>query len=325
MRLLISGYYGFENFGDEALLAALIAELGSYDITVLSGNPAATTRLHGVRAVHRYRGALGAIARTDALIFGGGGLLQDRTSHRSLLYYTGLIRAAKLFRKRVVLLGQSLGPLSARGEEQVKRAVNGTALGVRDDISFALAEQLHLAPTKTPDIALTLPAPAGMHDPNGPVVVVPRADEPAFIGLLGVVIPRLQAAGISVIGAAFQPSDETSALGIDVPLISSNAEWHERLAGASAVLSVRLHGVVLGVSAGIPAVALSYDPKVAGFADYAGVPWFDASADAAQVFANVQHVRGAPFLRARELADDARQGFSWLKAQLTNTHRDGVH
>lgn len=325
MRLLISGYYGFQNFGDEALLAALLAKLSDYDVTVLSGNPEATTAMHGVPAVHRYRGALGAIRRADALIFGGGGLLQDRTSRRSLTYYTGLIRIAKMLGKRVVLLGQSLGPLTARGETQVERAVSGTALGVRDELSFALAERLSLAPTYTPDIALTLPTPADLHRPDGPVVVVPRADEPAFIGLLGVVIPKLVQAGIPVIGAAFQPIDATSALGIDVPVIASPGEWHTRLAGASLVLSVRLHGVVLAVSAGVPAVALSYDPKVAGFAEYADIPWFPATADTASVVTRVQETRTAAFAGTPALAADAEQGFAWLRAQLTNTHGNGVH
>lgn len=325
VRLLISGYYGFENFGDEALLAALLANLRDYDVTVLSGHPEATTDMHGVPAVHRYRGALGAIARTDALIFGGGGLLQDRTSRRSLAYYTALIHAAKLFRKQVVLLGQSLGPLTSRGEQQVKRAVTGVPLGVRDEQSFTLAKRLSLTPTYTPDIALTLPTPSDLHRPNGPVVIVPRADQVEFTALLQRVIPSLTQSGVAVIGAAFQPSDATSALGIEVPVITSPREWHALLAGASLVLSVRLHGVVLALSAGIPAVALSYDPKVAGFAEYAGVPWFAADADGATVVNSVQKARVAAFSRAGELARDAGRGFAWLHEQLTNTHSKGVH
>lgn len=321
MRVLVSGYYGYENLGDEALLAAVIGGLSKHSITVLSGNPAATTKQHQVPAVHRYTGLLSAMLRTDAVVFGGGGLLQDRTSSRSLLYYTSIIRLAKLLGKRVVLAGQSLGPLSAAGKRQVKRVLAGVPIGVRDDASFALATELGLQPTRTPDLALSLPAPAHAHAPDGPIVVVPRADEPVFTALLAQVVKAATALGIPVRAVAFQPADTAANIGVPVTWSADVNEWFETLQGASAVVSVRLHGVILATAAGIPSVALSYDPKVAGFAEFAGVPWFSETAEAAEVLSALQHVRVMSYQHAGRLASKAREGLNWLQSELVHAAR----
>ena len=321
MRVLVSGYYGYENLGDEALLAAVIAGLAEHDVTVLSGNPAATEQQHNVRAVHRYLGLLGALLRTDAVVFGGGGLLQDRTSTRSLAYYTTIIRVAKWLRTPVILAGQSLGPLSPAGERQVQRVLSAVPIGVRDDASFALASKLGLQVARTPDLALSLPAPTQAHAANGPLIVVPRADEPLFTALMAEVVAVAQRADIPVQAVAFQPSDQEANIGIPVRALRNVNEWLTTITGASAVLSVRLHGVILASAAGVPSVALSYDPKVAGFADYAGLPWFGPEASAAAVFSTVEQARTQPYPGAVRLAGEARDGLEWLQTQLATTTR----
>lgn len=99
-RLVISGYYGFGNAGDEAMLAAILEAIlevvPDADITVISGNPGHTAANHGVKAIGRFDmfGILNAIGRCDLLISGGGSLLQDVTSKRSLYYYLSIITLA---------------------------------------------------------------------------------------------------------------------------------------------------------------------------------------------------------------------------------------
>ncbi|MGE5560033.1 MAG: polysaccharide pyruvyl transferase CsaB [Chloroflexota bacterium] len=116
-RILISGYIGFGNSGDEGILMAMTqhlrAAVPSVEITVLSNRPAETEALYGVRAVARFN--LAAVSRAirdaDLIINGGGSLLQDRTSSRSLFYYLYIIWRAKLLRKRVVLYANGIGPV----------------------------------------------------------------------------------------------------------------------------------------------------------------------------------------------------------------------
>src|SRR5690625_4995271 len=158
MRVLISGYYGYGNFGDEALLAgllSLIRELGAEPL-VLSGQPDRTRAEHGVEAVHRYRGLPAALRRADALISGGGGLLQDRTSARSLSYYLGVLRLARLAGLRTMVYGQSIGPLSGAGRRRLKRVLSRIPVAVRDTLSIELLGELGISAQLVADPALLL-------------------------------------------------------------------------------------------------------------------------------------------------------------------------
>ena len=100
-EIAISGYYGFSNAGDEAMLAAMIEVIGDLApeaiITVISGNPDDTRRRHGVQAVHRLDvpAVMRLLKRSKLLISGGGSLLQDVTSERSLYYYLGVMWLAR--------------------------------------------------------------------------------------------------------------------------------------------------------------------------------------------------------------------------------------
>lgn len=92
-KIVISGYYGFANAGDEAMLTAIIKALRStektVELTVISGNPPATAARHKVNSLHRFSFCkiFAALMDCDLLLSGGGSLLQDVTSKRSLLYY----------------------------------------------------------------------------------------------------------------------------------------------------------------------------------------------------------------------------------------------
>ena len=97
-RVVISGYYGFANAGDEAMLAAIVGSLKDIipdvSITVITGNCRMTRENHNVQAVHRlnFFAIAAAIRRCDILISGGGSLLQDVTSARSLYYYLWIMK-----------------------------------------------------------------------------------------------------------------------------------------------------------------------------------------------------------------------------------------
>ena len=330
MRLLISGYYGAGNLGDEALLAGLLQALEAAGIApqVASLDPDATTRAHGVAAVHRYRGLPRALWRADAVVSGGGGLLQDVTSTRSLAYYLGVVRAARALRKPVAVFGQSLGPLSPAGAARVRRALEGVPLGLRDGPSLALAERLGLPARAVADTALLLAPPARPGTTAGALVLVPRAGYPTIGSVLAELGRRHLADGGSVAIALVHPAHdapEADRLGAALPsavrvAAASVTELIAALAGARAVVSGRLHGLVLGAVAGAPVAGLAYDPKVAGFAAAIGAPLHDAPADgdARAVRAAVERLErfvAAPRLDREALAraiERARDGVRWL-------------
>lgn len=142
-RILVAGYYGFDNGGDELILFSLLDELkrlnSRIEISVLFRNPSKTGRNYRVKAINRWNliSIALAILRTDLFVFGGGGLLQDLTSSWSIYYYLGLILLAKLFFKKVFLISQGVGPIRRR----ISRKVTGIVLGfvdlitVRDELS----------------------------------------------------------------------------------------------------------------------------------------------------------------------------------------------
>ncbi|MFA6432089.1 MAG: polysaccharide pyruvyl transferase family protein, partial [Candidatus Margulisiibacteriota bacterium] len=117
MKAIISGYYGFGNIGDEAVLKAIIDGFNKYQpsvqLTVLSSAPHFTKEINKVRAIPRDISfdLIKEIWETDVFISGGGSLFQDLTSKKSFYYYIGLVFLAKLFGKKTVVLGQGIGPL----------------------------------------------------------------------------------------------------------------------------------------------------------------------------------------------------------------------
>ncbi|WP_068777433.1 polysaccharide pyruvyl transferase CsaB [Paenibacillus sp. FJAT-26967] len=123
-RVVLSGYYGFDNSGDEAVLQSILLALQEQgeaagvriQPVVLSANPQRTTEMYGVEAVHRMKipDLFRTIRSSDGLISGGGSLLQDATSSRTIPYYLLVLKLAQWFRKPTFIYSQGVGPVSNR-------------------------------------------------------------------------------------------------------------------------------------------------------------------------------------------------------------------
>lgn len=115
IRAAVSGYYGFDNFGDEAILKVLVNELKSngIEVTVFSKNPSKTSSTLGVMSVNTFslKNIINVLRNSDVLISGGGSLLQDATSLKSLVYYLFVISMALFFKKKVIIFAQGIGPI----------------------------------------------------------------------------------------------------------------------------------------------------------------------------------------------------------------------
>ncbi len=145
-KICISGYYGFDNFGDETILKILVDNLKTFielsDITVFSANPKKTSETLEVRSIHTFNPflVLSAIFKTDYLISGGGSLLQDKTSIKSLIYYLSVFIAAFLSGKKVIIFAQGIGPINNIILKNLTLFLLKKALyiTVRDEESFKL-------------------------------------------------------------------------------------------------------------------------------------------------------------------------------------------
>jgi len=116
-KILLAGYYGYGNLGDEAILEMVLKQLfqivDSENITVLSSNKNETSKKYNINSIDRYNvlSIISHLKKSKALIFGGGSLLQDVTSKRSIYYYLFLIKLAKLMKNKVIMLSQGIGPI----------------------------------------------------------------------------------------------------------------------------------------------------------------------------------------------------------------------
>ena len=329
MKVLVSGYYGFGNLGDEALLSGLLSVLrgAGHDVTVLSQVPEATERLHGVRAVSRLAGAPGALLRCEAFVSGGGGLLQDKTSFRSLQYYLGLVSTAKRLGKRVFVYGQSVGPLSERGRRAVAATLRGVTVAVRDKPSQRLLESLNISSYLCADAALLLKAPLEPPAPRTPtdtVLLIPRAGYPEITEALVETGQTLSARGVKVAAAAVQLGEDAPALqvlqeavpGLKLLQAATPKGLLEHVADASYVVSGRLHGLVLAAVAGRAFCGLVYDPKVAAFLDEVGAPAFTLPVDKAALLRCALERPTVPAARVAALKARAEAGATHLLEQL---------
>ncbi|MBR2951669.1 MAG: glycosyltransferase [Clostridia bacterium] len=113
--IMICGYYGYGNVGDEAVLPMIIRQcLRHYGrVTVMSKKPKKDTKKYGVKCISRYSlfGFFSNFKSDDILIFGGGNLLQNQTSQRSLAYYLTFALLAKLKKGKVALVRGGIGAL----------------------------------------------------------------------------------------------------------------------------------------------------------------------------------------------------------------------
>ena len=323
MKILLSGYYGFDNVGDEAILSAIVTELKSlgHEPTALSSDPEKTARAHGVKAVSRTNpiALLRAISSCDVMFSGGGGLLQDKTSSRTLTYYLGLIQLALTLRKRVVIFNQSIGPLSDEGRKKVARALRHTRNIVRDRGSLALLETLGLKAKLGGDPALLLDAGVPLEREENRVVIAPRGGQSGATHKLAEVAHSLEAEGKKIVLLAFQTEEDTpecqliaaSCSKAEIVQVKDPAEALEHIAKATLVIGVRLHAVILAAALGVPFIGIRYDPKVQGFCDDAGAPSTGTDFDVNDLITRALRNDAPDWQRVAEMKARAKESFVW--------------
>ncbi|WP_019243136.1 MULTISPECIES: polysaccharide pyruvyl transferase CsaB [Bacillus] len=166
MKIVISGFYGLGNTGDEAILESIVDNLRDSldhpDITVFSLSPEATAKEHNVKTVYRgwrhdNKGKIKALKDADLLISGGGGLLQDAYPTKFLFgplpYYLLIVLLAKLCGTKVMFFSQGIGPVTSTwGKILMKLSNLADFITVRDQFS---KDYLHKLGIKRPETVVT--------------------------------------------------------------------------------------------------------------------------------------------------------------------------
>ncbi|MGB9781149.1 polysaccharide pyruvyl transferase CsaB [Caldanaerobacter sp.] len=301
MKAVISGYYGFDNVGDEAVLKCIVHGLkkrGVEDITVLSNKPVETSRKYKVKAVNRnsFKEIFRAIREADMVLSGGGSLIQDKTSSRSLWYYIGIMIIGKLLGKKVYVIGQGIGPVEKKFNKWltafVLNRVDGIA--VRDHLSYDFLKRdlkIKKEVEVTADFALELAFEEGEDKVFGKILdkegidllsqkyflICPR--EWGNFELSRVELARAadfiaEEHGYKVVFLPFYREDveesDRIATYMKVPaeILTERYELEEILAiikRSQFLIGIRLHSLIFAFISLVPFIGISYDPKIDGF------------------------------------------------------------
>jgi len=306
---VISGYYGFHNAGDEAMLYAMLEALGAAvpDLcpVVLSADPAYTSARFGVKAVDRAdpRQVASELRRADLLISGGGGLLQDVTGPRSIVYYLGVVLLARALGCPVFFYAQGVGPVNTRLGRLLVRLVVGRGverITVRDPDSKEELVRLGVDGGKvevTADPVLGLDPGrfegergqkllSGLGvDPKMPVAGVsvrPWAGQERFLPEIAGACDELASRGWQVVLVPMHsPVDDAACREVAAlmreraAVLEGGLDFADLLAVSAHLdlaVGMRLHFLIFAALFGVPPVGVTYDPKVNGFLKAVGLP-----------------------------------------------------
>ncbi|MDP4118598.1 MAG: polysaccharide pyruvyl transferase CsaB [Bacillota bacterium] len=305
----ILGYYGFHNSGDDALLHAVITSLRTRNpdvrILVFSNTPEETARVYKVSASNRFDilAMKKILKNTKLFIMGGGSLLQDGTSSKSLLYYIMCLKIAKRFCAKTMLYANGIGPIlrKSNGKKIVKALQGVDVITLRDDDSAEDLKDLGVSGdmrvTADPVFAITeyetvntqyLLKNRGISEADKYVCVslrkwknAPEGIEEHFAkmcdyisseyGYKIVFLPMQYPYDAGIIRSVKAKMKETSyfidsRLGIGEMLgIIKNSEL---------IIGVRLHILIYASTVAVPGIGIVYDPKVSSFQRYIHQPYF---------------------------------------------------
>lgn len=352
VKIALSGYYGFDNSGDEAVLQSILFALQEQgreqgvqiEPIVLSANPEKTSAMYGVKAYHRMKPGplIRALREADGLISGGGSLLQDATSSKTIPYYLAVLKIAQWLGKPTFIYSQGIGPVSRPMFYGWIRSVfqRCAYVSVRDTESADLLVKMRLPReriTVVPDPVMGLPlrGVGGAADlaPDGSVRTVgvsvrfwneDRSELEALSRSLQVLLAA--DANVRLRFLPFHlPSDEVASQfvidrlgdhGSRVEMVRGITHPQDMLAQVAEcdlLIGMRLHSLIYAASQFVPMVGISYDPKIDQFLHRLGMK---AAASTARFDADAFTAEAQRLLAGREAwAASSRAAIEELKAQ----------
>ena len=301
-KILISGYYGFANAGDEAMLTAIIKSLRSHDpkvaLTVISGHPQVTAVQYKVNSLHRFNfwRIFRELGRCDLLLSGGGSLLQDVTSKRSLLYYLAVLGLGLFLKKKVMLYAHGIGPINSRFLQRLTKSICSRAdlITVRDQDSLYELRRIGIPDSKvrlTADAVLTLPQESpeaghrllenhGVECGKTLIAVSVRKwgeDDRYLLELAKAADALVEREHAHIVLLPLQyPVDLEPCRRLQQFMVHSGqstvlaSAWNTEeflslMGNFDLLIGMRLHALVFAAVMELPFVAVSYDPKIDGF------------------------------------------------------------
>ena len=299
--VLISGYYGFDNLGDEAILEQLLSEVkaanvADNDIVVLSSQPELTSKQFSVRSINRWNltEIIGLLPQTKLFISGGGGLFQDSQSIKSIIYYGGLIAAARTLGSKILIYAQGIGPLKQTISQNLTKQFWQLAqqISVRDENSYQQLVNwgLEKKSVKTADPVWAL-RPSALPQAISELLPKKNIIKPTLIGIslrtgtgfcdahrqeLVKILEENLDSSVMLLMLPLQDEQDRPILTAfaeqwlnkkqiiwlpsDLKLLPS--QWLSLIGSLDMIIGMRLHSLIMSLASSKPVIGISYDPKV---------------------------------------------------------------
>jgi polysaccharide pyruvyl transferase CsaB len=305
---IISGYYGFRNIGDDALLMSILKDLKSFKpdirLMVLSRVPSGTAKDFHVPSINRANLFLiwQAMRRSKVFIYGGGNLLQDNTSTRSLFFYLSMVWLAKRLDLKVMFYANGIGPLKkSLNRLLTKKIMNKVdVITLRESLSFDELRHLEISKPRillTADAALTV---MDGYDEGTGTGIIERLGLDNRKTLLGISLRKYpghekiehEKYETVIAQAIDHMADRYGVYPVlfpmqhpeDVPILENVSakmnnesciikdkldirETYELISSFDMLIGMRLHALIFSTVAAVPMIGLVYDPKIQGFLD----------------------------------------------------------
>lgn len=300
--IVISGYYGLGNSGDEALLESIVSDLKNINpditITALSGDAKLTKKLYGIKTINRFNlfSIIKEFKSAKLLISGGGTLIQDATSTKSLIYYLGIISLAKKMGLKVMLYANGLGPIKDRNVKKVEKVLNNVDLiTLREMVSL---DEIKRCKITRPDVLVTADPAFNLNaaaderavellseysiDPISKIVAVSvrecsqspenfeneiakALDSIAKEGYIPVFIPMQRKLDLDISLRIASKMRRQSRV-IDCEM--SVRDMLAIIGKCTIACGMRLHMLIFASVMNVPMAGIAYDPKITGFMEY---------------------------------------------------------
>ena len=305
-RVLVCGSYGRGNAGDDAILKAVVREI--YDtredaeICVMSKNPKQTSLSYHVRSIYTFNifKMLSALSKSYLYINGGGSLIQDSTSSRSLYFYLLTLRAARLCGCKVMMYGCGIGPVRKRGNRRLASRVidkSVDCITLRDPDSFAELQRMNVTRPKmflAADPTLRI-EPASDREIEAVFENEGLSVSESYLCLairnwknIELKIPHIVFAakyaferyGLKIVLMPMERNRDlpiahllADKIGEVATVIEGKYDVHTVIGILSkmrVIMAMRLHALVFGAGQGVATIGIAYDDKVSGFMNYIG-------------------------------------------------------
>ena len=332
-KVVVSGYYGFGNFGDELILSILVQHLKALqnEVVVLSSNPRKTSMEHFVNSINTFsfNQVSGLLKQSDVLVSGGGSLLQDATSVKSLLYYLWVIFTALRYKKDVIIFAQGIGPINNKfaqvitkfllkrcryisvRDEKSQKLLN--TWGIKSDLLCDPAYSLDIQPAhNTGIVGVQLRDFSTMNDTLlkklARQIVKDFSDKKIRIFALQKTIDDEICHKFERLLKEMNPNLKTEIVNEDIAYKLIEVEY---------MIAMRFHALIIALKAGIKCAGINYDIKVENLAKSSEIPLISMSGagDFDKIFSDIKTLNPE---KLKEFADSQKFDWSGVDAVLSS-------